>query len=1185
MNLKKIIITFLFLLPALVYGQFSFLDDPYEDIEMDFLLKKIEGKQDKSFFNVVKIVNPTDRRMQFNAQLTLPRGWNLMVEDRKLITLKPNDSILLPIRGSISPEAKGEIGYAVVASLTDSKGRSFKNKYSFINIPKKSELKYRPTQRNYYISNDNNQTQLEFNFSNRGNIDEVIYMEFELDAGIEITNARRKSFNTEFLLPINRDTTVKFDVFKNKNASANANNLHIYRVHVKSHTKDTAFENIIWVKRVDQKYENYIPDRNRLLIIEGSALNLFSDYDPVYNVELSGSFLTKKVGSVFYRFQTMGKQFFDVDPWVYSRWKVKYNYKRFNLNAGDLSNNIDQTIYGRGVQTDFIVFNQKFNISATKNLFNQSEKLGSLIELRPFKDATIEMGGVLSKEPVLGHESKLGVFGFSISKIKNLYIYLRGGMSENTFVDLNNEKIIGYGGRATIGYNTRKFKFRANVLLADRDYKGFFAGRLQVYNQMNYVFNNRLSLNWNTNIFNNKPQVYESTSTDFANELYVNSFYSAALIEYHKGATISYFAGPRQEIKSSNDFYGFNQESYLNVPTTYLTGGLRLRSLNSPLTATFKTAVGYSFGSFDPYAIIDSPNKSTFKHPSIEIGASIRSRIFRLYFTYFEGPYTLNQHFQRIYGNTDTRIIRILPQFDIFAFDDLIKLSNRTNATYDLISKTTRYNINTIVSAYPGKGWRLQLINTVGHQSTYDNFEDQKFSFTSTYFEFRVQKKFGFDQPRIQYHDLQIVFFKDLDGDGEKSNDEPGIDNVLAKIQKDHHVNDSMKQVVNFDEGGFYATELLSDIKGVVKYDNIPSGFYTVNYVALGKMKGNFSSDKSIEKFVMTDDQILYIPYKENNKIYGSVILNRSKLSNLGTINPSNIKVTATDSKGNIYSTLTNKNGEFILYVPNVDRYKINMNNIFYEHFNLVQNDFTVELNGYRQFEINFILNEKRRRINFSNNLDFDNQERNVRVIKRTNLGGSVKDAATFKPIKANIRIIDSETGNVVTSAETNRNTGQFYVSYLAGKKYKLVIMSDGYWFYSENLPADQITTFQNIKREIMLDYITVGSSVNLQAITFEPNQDNLTPESMAELDRLASILQNNPSIELEIVGHCDAIEAVENIEVAENRAKSVMTYLMRKGFKNLTYSSAANSQPLNQGSTEEDRAKNRRVEAIVISK
>lgn len=145
--------------------------------------------------------------------------------------------------------------------------------------------------------------------------------------------------------------------------------------------------------------------------------------------------------------------------------------------------------------------------------------------------------------------------------------------------------------------------------------------------------------------------------------------------------------------------------------------------------------------------------------------------------------------------------------------------------------------------------------------------------------------------------------------------------------------------------------------------------------------------------------------------------------------------------------------------------------------------------------------------------------------------------------------------------------------------------MSDGYWFYSENLPADQITTFQNIKREIMLDYITVGSSVNLQAITFEPNQDNLTPESMAELDRLASILQNNPSIELEIVGHCDAIEAVENIEVAENRAKSVMTYLMRKGFKNLTYSSAANSQPLNQGSTEEDRAKNRRVEAIVISK
>ena len=613
---------------------------------------------------------------------------------------------------------------------------------------------------------------------------------------------------------------------------------------------------------------------------------------------------------------------------------------------------------------------------------------------------------------------------------------------------------------------------------------------------------------------------------------------------------------------------------------------MRIRGQKTNITANLRFAFGYTYANVDPYAITDTTiRKSKHNYPSLELGAILRGKFWSVYASYFDGPYTLNQHFEDIYYGFKNRLVRILPQIDLLLFKDFVKFTNRSTMTFDLASKTSRYNISSIVSAYPGKGWRLQLVNTIGYQSSYDKVVEEKYTFSNSYFEFRVQRKFGFNQPRVKYYDLNVVFFKDLNNDGVKGNDEPGIENVLAKIDVDHTVNDSMSQISTQGEGGFYAIELLSDLKGVMNYDNIPSGFYIIKYVSLGEMTGNFTSDKTIEHIVMDGDKTIYIPFKENNKIFGNVILNRSKLSNLGNITPANIKITATDSKGNVYSTLTDRNGEFILYVPNVDRYQIQMNNIYYEHFNLEQNDFEVELNGYRQFEINFILNEKRRRINFSNNLDFGDQERNVRVIRRTNMGGSVKDAATFKPIKAEVKIIDNKTGNIVASTQTNGKTGQFYVSYLAGQSYKLVVTSDGYWFNSEILPSSQITTFKNVKREIMLDYITVGSTVNLQAITFEPDQDNLTPEAMAELDRLAGILQNNPGIELEIVGHCDAIEAVENVEVAENRAKSVMTYLMKKGFKNLRYSSAGNSQPLNEGNTEKERAKNRRVEAIVIAK
>ncbi|ALO14292.1 Inner membrane lipoprotein YiaD precursor [Salinivirga cyanobacteriivorans] len=1169
-------------MPLLATGQFSFLDDPYGDIQLEFLRDKIETKKAESFFNVLKIKNPTDRRLQFNAHLTLPRGWGLMVDARQTITLNPKDSVLLPIRASISPNAKGEIGYAVVATLTDNKGKSFKNEYSFVNIPKTNKIKFRPAQRTLYFNNATNKAKMEFNCINQGNVDEVVYLEFNYDKGIGMPNGANQSYKTEFLLSPNTDTTLSFDMKYLNQSNETYGDRKNYRVHIKTYTRDTAFENALWIKKINQEYENYIPDRNRLLIVELSALNIFSDYDPIYNADLRGSFLTKKAGSVFYRFQTMGKRFYE-DPWLYSRIRVRYDYKNLLLKLGDVNESIDQSLFGRGASAHITYKKQELKLTATRNLFNKADQAGALLRIKPYGESYVEAGGIYATNADLKQDNYLGVFGFFVPFFNNVRFYIRGGISETYFTDFGNKSVMGYGSQANISYNSKKINFRSTFQYGDRHYKGYFAGRLKSYNQANIGITKRMRLTVTGNLFYNNPPVYDGYKLQ--EDLYFNSLYSLAQLNYNLNPTFTLYGGPRHELKWSNNFFNFDRTSELSVPTTYLTAGVRIRSQNTTVTANLKGAAGYTYSSVDRFAVSNPILKKNHRYPSFELGVNLRGRIWSIYASYYDGPYTLNQHYENIYFNIDNRLVRILPQIGFFVYKDYIKIENRSTLNFDLASKSTRYNINTIVSGYPGKGWRLQLINTIGYQSSYDEVVEEKYTFSNTYFEFRVQKKFGFNQPRVQYHDLRLIFFKDLNGDGKKSKDEPGIENVLAKINVDHTVNDSMQQIGNMNEGGFYATELLSDIKGLVKYDNIPGGFYTVNYVSLGKMQGNYTSDKSQQKFIMDDDKTIYIPYKENNKIFGSVILNRSKLSNLGNISPANVKITATDSKGNVYSTLTDKNGDFILYVPNVDKYKIHMNNIFYEHFNLAQNDFTVELNGYKQFEINFILNEKRRRISFSNNLDFAEQDRNVRVIRRTNLGGSVKDAATFKPIKAEVKIIDSETGEVVSEARTDGKTGKFYVSFLAGENYKLVVTSDGYWFYAENLPSGQITTFQNMKREIMLDYITVGSKVNLQAITFEPDSDQLSPESMAELDRLAGILKDNPGIELEVVGHCDDIEAIENIEVAEERARTVTSYLMKQGIKNIKFSSAGNSQPVSAGNTEEERAKNRRVEAIVISK
>ena len=80
-------------------------------------------------------------------------------------------------------------------------------------------------------------------------------------------------------------------------------------------------------------------------------------------------------------------------------------------------------------------------------------------------------------------------------------------------------------------------------------------------------------------------------------------------------------------------------------------------------------------------------------------------------------------------------------------------------------------------------------------------------------------------------------------------------------------------------------------------------------------------------------------------------------------------------------------------------------------------------------------------------------------------------------------------------------------------------------------------------------------------------------------------VLNENPDIQIQIVGHCDDIEGIDNVKVAEERAKAVMKHLMENGYSNVEFSAEGPFQPLVNETTEEARKLNRRVEAIVISK
>jgi len=441
------------------------------------------------------------------------------------------------------------------------------------------------------------------------------------------------------------------------------------------------------------------------------------------------------------------------------------------------------------------------------------------------------------------------------------------------------------------------------------------------------------------------------------------------------------------------------------------------------------------------------------------------------------------------------------------------------------------------------------------------------------YFEASVRKEFGFQQPTVKYYDLKLVFFKDYNGNRIKNDNEPGIKNVLISIQRT-----DTPEYSDFTSG-----ELLSNQYGEVLFENIPAGIYDLSYNPVGNEAGTFSKADFESTIRFNKNTTLYIPFVEKNKVFGKIILNRSKLSGLGKVDVSNVRITVTDSRGNTFSTLTDKNGEFMIFAPITDEYIVSINNIFYEDFNLRQNSFRVQFNGYKQFEVNFVFDEKVRRINFSPSTQ-NLAEQGVLQVRRTNLRGTIKDEASLKPLRARVNLVNTQNNSIVASIYSNPQTGDFNLSFLAGDSYLLEILADDYWYYSETLNLNQVTTFMNVSRDILLKPIAIGSKIELN-IRFEANRAELGPEAVAELNRLLRILRDNPNIKVEIQGHTDDLEAINNSQVGEERAKAVARYLIENGYSNLQVRGFGNTVPVAPNDTEENRSLNRRVEVEVVER
>ncbi|MDD3961741.1 MAG: OmpA family protein [Bacteroidales bacterium] len=202
-------------------------------------------------------------------------------------------------------------------------------------------------------------------------------------------------------------------------------------------------------------------------------------------------------------------------------------------------------------------------------------------------------------------------------------------------------------------------------------------------------------------------------------------------------------------------------------------------------------------------------------------------------------------------------------------------------------------------------------------------------------------------------------------------------------------------------------------------------------------------------------------------------------------------------------------------------------------------------------------------------------------------LEGTIRDKVTTTPLGVVVEIIDNESLQMIASFESNATTGKYMVSLPSGNSYGFSIRAAEYPFYSEILDIPPTNSYREINKDILLEKLTVGAKIILNNIFFDFNKSSLSEASIAELNRVVKMMNEVPSLKIEISGHTDHIGSeVYNQELSESRAHAVVNYLIASGIdrERLTYKGYGESQPIADNETEEGRKMNRRTEFEVIA-
>lgn len=171
------------------------------------------------------------------------------------------------------------------------------------------------------------------------------------------------------------------------------------------------------------------------------------------------------------------------------------------------------------------------------------------------------------------------------------------------------------------------------------------------------------------------------------------------------------------------------------------------------------------------------------------------------------------------------------------------------------------------------------------------------------------------------------------------------------------------------------------------------------------------------------------------------------------------------------------------------------------------------------------------------------------------------------------------------------KNAG-FTIDYTSSPE-QIVAHKGDTWIFIDNRGVyyyQTIVTAKDMKQELTVDASSLSNEIDqsghiaVYGIHFDTGKATIQPDSEATLGEIAKLMHDHPDLKLRVEGHTDNQgNAAANQTLSEKRAQAVVAWLVAHdvGASRLLAKGMGQTMPVADNSTEEGRAKNRRVELV----